>query len=350
MNLGRTQNVTGLLTLMGLRGVGPATAERLAKTFTSFQALFESPADRIRRVTSASVSETLRQTTLLAQARAEADRIIEDAARLGVKIVSVFDETYPAALRLLPDRPAIIYVRGALPLGERNVACIGTREPSDFGVAVTERIVETLVSSNWSIVSGLALGIDAISHRAALRHGGRTIAIMGGGLDSIYPKQNIKLAEEILESNGTLISEQPFGVPPSPRNLVSRDRLQSGLSIATFVMQTDIKGGSMHTVRFTLMQGRLLFAPVPQGRHAEELKSQGILALTQCPANELVDRIRAEGEYRRLLLSRFGRKPVATPLLSWMNYEAMLDCLERGFIDHQRAAKSDLEEAQPSLL
>ena len=151
---------------------------------------------------------------------------------------------------------------------------------------------------------------------------------MAGGLDGIYPKQNAKLAEDILDKDGALVSEQSFGVPPSPRNLVQSDRLQSGLSIATFVMQTDIKGGSMHTVRFTIQQGRLLFAPVPKGRHAEEPKSQGILAITQMPATQFADAARAEGDYRRILLERFRSEPVGIPLASREDYASMLDRLE----------------------
>lgn len=185
-----------------------------------------------------------------------------------------------------------------------------------------------MVGANWAIVSGLAIGIDTVSHQAALRHGGQTIAVMAGGLDSVYPKQNAKLADEILEKEGALVSEQPFGVPPSPRNLVQRDRLQSGLSIATFVMQTDIKGGSMHTVRFTIQQDRLLFAPVPQGRHAAEPKSQGILAMTQLSAIRFADAARAEGDYRRILFERYNNRPVAVPLASKEDYASMLELLE----------------------
>jgi DNA processing protein len=185
-----------------------------------------------------------------------------------------------------------------------------------------------------------------------LRYGGRTIAVMAGGLDGIYPKQNAKLADEIIERDGALISEQPFGVPPAPRNLVQRDRLQSGLSVATFVMQTDIKGGSMHTVRFTLMQGRLLFAPVPQGRHAEEPKSRGIVALTQMAANRFADTVQAEGDFRRLLSSTFGSRPVAIPLASREDYASMLDRLEQRLVSgpdlHER--RSIREHAQPSMI
>lgn len=322
-----TQTAAGILTLTALRGVGPATAERLAERFPVLDAIVEAGPAELRSVVSAAVAQSLHEPAAIVQAGEKAQRVLDEAERRGVRVVSVFDADYPEALRSLSDRPPILFVKGTLPL-RRSVACIGTREPSEFGEIVSDKIVEALVCANWAIVSGLAIGVDTLSHQAALRHGGQTIAIMAGGLEGIYPKQNAKLADEILEKDGALISEQPFGVPPSPRNLVQRDRLQSGLSIATFVMQTDIKGGSMHTVRFTIQQNRLLFAPVPQGRHALEAKSQGILAMTQYSATQFADVARAEGDYRRILVERYRNRPVAVPLASREDYASMLDLLE----------------------
>lgn len=323
-----TRTAAGILTLTSMRGIGPATAERLAERFSLLDAIVGAEPAKLRSVVSAAIAETLHEPTAILNAGEKAQRVLDEAHRRGVRVLSVFDPDYPEALRSLSDRPPILFVKGKLP-PRRSVACIGTREPSEFGEIVSDRIVETLVGANWAIVSGLAIGVDTLSHQAALRHGGRTIAVMAGGLDGIYPKQNSKLADEILEKDGTLVSEQPFGVPPSPRNLVQRDRLQSGLSIGTFVMQTDIKGGSMHTVRFTIQQDRLLFAPVPQGRHAAEPKSQGILAMTQLPATRFADAARAEGDYRRILFERYRSRPVAVPLASKEDYTSMLELLER---------------------
>ncbi|PDS50081.1 DNA processing protein DprA [Rhizobium anhuiense] len=322
-----TRSAAGILTLTALRGIGPATAERLAERFSILDAIVEAEPAKLRSVVSAAIAQSLHEPTAIFHAGEKAQRVLDEADRRGVRVLSIFDTDYPDALRSLSDRPPILFVKGKLP-PRRSVACIGTREPSEFGEIVSDKIVEALVGSKWAIVSGLAIGVDTLSHQAALRHDGQTIAVMAGGLDGIYPKQNAKLANEILEKGGALVSEQPFGVPPSPRNLVQRDRLQSGLSIATFVMQTDIKGGSMHTVRFTLQQNRLLFAPVPQGRHAAEPKSQGILAMTQLPAMQFADAARAEGEYRRILIERYRNRPVAVPLASREDYASMLDLLE----------------------
>lgn len=322
-----TRTAVGILTLTSMRGIGPATAERLAERFSLLDAIVDAEPAKLRSVVSAAIAESLHEPTAILNAGEKAQRVLDEADRRGVRVLSVFDPDYPEALRSLSDRPPILFVKGKLP-PRRSVACIGTREPSEFGEIVSDRIVETLVGANWAIVSGLAIGVDTLSHQAALRHGGQTIAVMAGGLDGIYPRQNAKLADEILEKDGALVSEQPFGVPPSPRNLVQRDRLQSGLSIATFVMQTDIKGGSMHTVRFTIQQNRLLFAPVPQGRHAAESKSQGILAMTQFSASRFADAARAEGDYRRILLERYRDGQVAVPLVSKDDFTSMLELLE----------------------
>jgi DNA processing protein len=343
-----TKSVEGLLTLTRLRGVGPATAERIAESFESLEALRTAAPTKLKTIASAAVSEVLQQSSSLRDAHDQASRLLERADKIGVRIISVFDVAYPEALRPLADRPTILYVRGHLP-SRRAAACIGTREPTDFGETVTDRIVQQLVAADWHIVSGLALGVDTLAHQAALRHGGKTTAVMAGGLDGIYPKANARLADEVLETGGGLVSEQPFGVPPSPRNLVQRDRLQSGLSVGTFVMQTDVKGGSMHTVRFTLMQGRLLFAPVPMGRHAEEAKSQGILALSQQPAHRLAELLRVEGDYRRLLVSRIGSRPVAIPLAGREDYAAMLGRLEARLAE-EPAFASAARASQPSFL
>jgi len=346
MSVVQTKSVEGLLALTSLRGVGPATAERIADSFPSLDALRYATAVKLRSVASAAVSEVLQQAGSLSEAQSQANRMLERADRLGVRILSIFDEEYPAALKAIPDRPPVLYVKGRMP-GPRCVACIGTREPSEFGRTVTDRLVEQLVAADWSIVSGLAIGIDTHAHEAALRAKGVTVAVMAGGLDSVYPKANSRLAEEIVERGGALVSEQSFGVPPSPRNLVQRDRLQSGLSVATFVMQTDVKGGSMHTVRFTLMQGRLLFAPVPQGRHADEEKSRGILALTQQPAHRFAEMIHAEGDYRRLLVSRLGARTTALPLVGRDDYGTMLTLLEGRLGDIE---PSPDQATQPPLL
>lgn len=246
-----------------------------------------------------------------------------------MRTLTCTDPEYPSWLRAIPDRPSVLYVRGKLPRDRRCVACVGTRFPSVFGKLVARRLSNFLAARGWSIVSGLAHGVDTLCHEGALEVGGHTVAVLANGLDTVYPQQNAALAERILASGGSLLSEQPPGTAALPRYLTRRNRLQSGMSAATVVMQTDIVGGTMHTARYTLLQGRLLVAPVPQGAHAAEPKSRGLLALTQYAGTDLARLLEATGGLAELLEKRFADQPVALPIAGRNDYAKLLDALER---------------------
>ncbi len=238
------------------------------------------------------------------------------------------DAEYPSWLRAAPDRPPVVYVRGKLPSDRRCVACVGTRRPSTFGKGAARGISRFLASHGWSIVSGLAIGVDTLCHEAALEAGGHTVAVLANGLDSVYPRQNTGLAERILAAGGALLSEQPPGTPALPKHLFRRNRIQSGMSAGTVVMQTDIVGGTMHTAKYTLLQERLLIAPIPQGEHATEAKSRGLLALTQRTGTDLSRLFEAKGALEQLLLGKFAGRPVAMSLAGREDYVTLLEALE----------------------
>jgi DNA processing protein len=341
-----TRSAHGLAVLLGLRGIGPHTAEKLATAFPTLDVLRDAPATEISRHVSSAAAASLGDETAWSGAVRSAEVTLHQAERMGIRLVTVFDRDYPGAFKTLSDRPVLLYVQGQMRVGPRKVACIGTRTPSRFGEEVTRRIVGFLVERSWSIVSGLATGVDAIAHRSCLEMRGHTIAVLANGLDSVYPKKNSDLAEAILSAGGALVSEQPFGAPATPRNLVQRDRLQSGLSLATIPMQTDITGGSMHTVRYTLMQKRLLFAPVPQGAHADEPGSRGILALTQRSGPELAGLVNADGDYAALLRSNFAAVPPAIPLRGRDDYNLLASKLENAA---EMAERFDHRPRQASL-
>lgn len=248
------------------------------------------------------------------RAHAKALDVLDQAQRLGVQILTAFSPGYPSRLHQIADRPPVLYVRGTLPLHNRCVACVGTREPTAFGRNAAKVVAGAIAASGWSIVSGLAIGIDALSHEAALRALGHTTAILANGLDTLYPHQHERLAAQILEQDGCVLSEQPFGTPATAPNLIRRNRLQSGMSAATIAFQTDLIGGTMHTVRFTLMQERPLFVPVPHGAHTQATKSRGILALVSRNGPALTNLLKAEGAYAKQLTTRFASQPPATPI------------------------------------
>jgi DNA processing protein len=317
------------LTLLGLRGLGPQAVARLGDRFSSLAEAVEAGDEALHGAVTAQGRASLRDRSAVEGALDRAREQMEQAQGLGVAVLSAADEAYPEWLRLLPDRPPVLYVRGALRPGRRYVACIGTREPSEWGRTVTARITRELAAAGWSIVSGLALGVDSIAHRAALEVGAHTVAVLGNGLSTLYPKANKGLAEDVVASGGALMSELPMAAPVLPRNLVQRDRLQCGMSAGTVVHQTDVKGGSMHTVRFTLLQGRLLFAPVPTRAPAVEEKSRGILALTQLPGRELARLLGASAsEEYGALLRQLGDTPAAVGIRTRDDYPKLLAALE----------------------
>lgn len=165
------------------------------------------------------------------------------------------------------------------------------------------------------MVSGLALGIDTEAHEAAMAAGAPTVAVLGGGLDRVFPAQNRAFSESILQSGGALVSEQPFGVNASKATLVQRNRVTSGLSSAVVLVESGLSGGSMQTVRFAILQGRLVFAAVPEDpSHAS---ADALTQLTTLSGSELATVVMATGEYERRLREEFGRKPVALPVTSF---------------------------------
>jgi DNA processing protein len=191
------------------------------------------------------------------QAGAEAERRLAD---LGARLVPFTDPAFPAALRELPGMPPVLYVTGALsPRDERAVAVIGSRRSTPYGRLVAERLAGELALEGITVVSGLARGIDTVAHRAALEAGGRTIAVLGCGIDRIYPRENRSLRGEVAE-RGAVVTEFGLGAPPLARNFPARNRIISGLSLGVVAVEARMRSGVLSTVRWALEQGREVFA------------------------------------------------------------------------------------------
>ncbi len=284
----------GFLALQSLPRVGPATALRATLHATDMERLLE------------------RHGAQLDEALARSLASLADYAAAGVELVSFFDERYPDRLRELADPPPLLYVSGDVGLlaREKLVAVVGTRKPTIFGVSAAESLTSVLADSGWGIVSGLAKGIDTIAHRTAIERGAPTIAVLGGGLDRVYPAENKGLAAQIVGSGGALISEQPLGEQSRPHHLIARDRLQSGLSVAVVVAQSGAQSGTMHTARFAAAQGRPLFCPVP---HNGNGANEGLRALLERPAQELYSIFPAWRDARGLC-ARLGDRPLGHPV------------------------------------
>ena len=179
---------------------------------------------------------------------------------VGAWLVTLTDDEYPAQLRKLPDAPPVLYIKGTLiPPDERALAIVGTRKATTYGRDAAHYFAKELAGNGVTIVSGLAQGIDIAAHRGALDGGGRTFGVLGNGIDKIYPREHLKLAQEITQ-HGAIISEFPIGTPPEARNFPRRNRIISGLSLGVLVVEAPEKSGAMITATVAAEHGRDVFA------------------------------------------------------------------------------------------
>jgi DNA processing protein len=184
--------------------------------------------------------------------------------RAGGRIITFWDDEYPANLKRIYDPPAFLFVKGTFREREEHaIAIVGTRNPTPYGNSIAEKFAAELSRSGLTIVSGLARGIDTVAHSAALRAGGRTLAIIGSGLDVIYPAENKQLAARIAE-HGAIVTEHEMGAKPDAVNFPRRNRIISGIALGTLVAETGIEGGAMITAAIALDQNREVFA-IPSG-------------------------------------------------------------------------------------
>jgi len=190
----------------------------------------------------------------------EATQDISALAKLECQLVTHASEDYPPLLKQIPDAPLVLYVRGDVKaLSQHAVAIVGTRRPTAYGSQVAHRLAHDLAERLLVVVSGLARGIDSAGHRGALEAGGKTIAVLGSGIDVIYPREHERLAEKIIAS-GAVITEFPLGTSPAPENFPIRNRIISGLSLGTIIVEAAEYSGSLITARLAADQNREVFA------------------------------------------------------------------------------------------
>jgi DNA processing protein len=265
--------------LLALRGIGKNTAIRVMSQRQTRAELLKSGPPKTSGPTRSVVPEGIVEA--VEQGWNAAVDNVNAHVTAGVTPVAWCDPAYPALLRQIPDAPAMVFVKGNLDAMRMRpgVAVIGTREPTPAGPVVAERVTRFLVECGYTIISGLARGIDAVAHRTALACHGTTIAVMAEGLDRVYPREHALLATEISRTGGALLSEHPLGVRARGSSFVERDRIQSGLSIAVVPVQTSLTGGTMHTVRFAERQRRPVMCPRPVQKEMTDVQYEGIVSL-----------------------------------------------------------------------
>jgi DNA processing protein len=251
------QNLKYWVALKWVEGVGNVGFKALLEAFGTPQKVFEAPLSMIKAVPGIG-DKTARQIKAFKDWK-KVEKELECADRTGVSIVTSQDPLYPSQLLSTYDYPAFLYVKGHLKEDDVNVAVVGSRTASTYGKFTTERLCRELVLRGITVISGLARGIDSAAHRGALSGKGRTIAVLGCGLDVVYPPENEKLFTEI-SLQGALISEFPFGTPPNAPNFPTRNRIISGISLGVVVVEASEKSGSLITARLALEQGREVFA------------------------------------------------------------------------------------------
>lgn len=213
----------------------------------------------------------------MAEAWKRSEEGLHRARDIGVRAMSFYDGDYPERLRTISDPPAVLFAKGSAAglHSPKGLAVVGTREPTSFGREAAQRSARTAVEAGCTIVSGLAHGCDTYGHEGCLDASGIGVAVLAHGLDKVYPAANRGLAERLLESGGCLTSEYPVGTKPARTAFAERDRLQSGLSDGVLVIETDVEGGTMHTVRFAHAQGRKVACIDHPQRWLAEDKTKG---------------------------------------------------------------------------
>ena len=245
------------IALKSIIGIGNVTFSALIDKFSSLPAVFTAPVSHLKETQGISSNTALAIVNFNQWNKVKAE--LELLAKKNVNIITCKDDLYPQKLLNIYDRPPFIYVRGKLSKDDINIAIVGSRAASTYGKYTTEKISRELALQGLTVVSGMARGIDSAAHRGAITAHGRTIAILGSGLDVIYPPENKKLFNDIIE-NGAVISEFPLCTPPRSANFPARNRIISGMSYGVVIVEAGEKSGSLITARLALEQGREVFA------------------------------------------------------------------------------------------
>ena len=254
-------------------GLGAITVKRMTERFGSLKAVFEASEDDLLSVQGIGPERARQFAADLKGARADDE--LERAAKKGVKLVTWVDEGYPALLKQIADPPLVLYVAGSVEaLVFPAVAVIGTRHPTVYGREVARRFGFQLAAAGYVVVSGLASGIDTEAHIGSVQAKGRTVAVLGGALDCLFPKENAGLARDLINCGGAVVSEYPFGRQPDRQTFPMRNRIVSGLCKGVLVVEAPLNSGTMITVGQALDQNRSVMAvpgridsPASQGCH-----------------------------------------------------------------------------------
>lgn len=276
-----SENRKALLHLFLISGIGSVTVYKICRgllkqiaphswggdVFQHAQLLQKLPFSSLYTYSSGSLQKTFGISVKLADEIVEGlansavlERELVAADDIDAQIITILDDDYPSSLRHIYMPPLVLYVKGILPTAEKKmIAFVGSRNADEYGISVVQNILPPLVQQGWHIVSGGALGIDALSHRTTLQMGGATISVLGSGLLRLYPAENKRLFKDIVEHEGAVVSPFPLRCDPAKGTFPARNRVISGLSMGTVVVRAARRSGALITARFALEQGRHVF-------------------------------------------------------------------------------------------
>lgn len=264
---------------------GPSRLAKVFKRFGSFKLAFHAGAGELK---TAGLEQPIIEVFLHHREKLDLQKSIRNLEQQNIKLLTFDDKTYPKLLSAIPDSPPLLYYRGLLENPhELCVSVVGTRRITSYARAIIPDLIQPLCKDGITVVSGLAYGVDSAAHQAAIEVKERTIAVLGGGIDddSIYPRGNLHLAQKILQAGGAIISEQPPGTQSVKQNFVTRNRIISGLSAATLIVECATKSGALITASHAKKQQRLVLAvpgPIysPQSEGSNNLIKSGATCVT----------------------------------------------------------------------
>ena len=313
MSTTRTDSLGCWVALSRVPRLGAARFRLLETHFDGdLTAAWKAPARDLR---AAGVGRAVAQAIVDARETNSPDHEMTRLHDAGVSAISWCDPSYPPRLKETDDAPPVLYVRGTLPPADvPSVAVVGTRRPTDYGYRVTADLCSALAAHGVTVVSGLALGIDAQAHRSAVDAGGLTVAVLGNGLDTVYPRENLRLAELIIADGGAIVSEFPLGVRPEASNFPRRNRIISGMTLGTLVTEAGETSGTRWTVYHALEQNREIFC-VPGSVYSDASKLTNRLiregAKLVCNVNDILVEIGLETSERQIPLDLSDPDPSA---------------------------------------
>ena len=307
-----------------VKGIGAVRLRQVLDFFGSLEIAWNSPTDGLLAAgLTPKIVENLQQV----RKQVDLDLVIRNIEKKNIKVLTWEDVDYPRRLKEINQPPPVLFIQGGINVEDDwAVAVVGTRRVTPYGRQVASEIARYLAQNGVTVVSGLARGVDAIAHQTAIQAGGRTIAVLGNGVDVIYPPEHARLAHEIM-AQGALVSDYSIGTPPDGVNFPPRNRIISGLSLATVVVEAGEISGALITAEFAVEQGRDVFAVpgsilAPQSEGTNKLIEQGarpllkmseildVLKLEQIPENQQIRKSNPLNPLEAKLLSSLSHEPL----------------------------------------